>query len=169
MIDIIYQVDGIYSRPKNLGENLKLRIIGSMIHTGVYFGGQGGTDILQTYQEWLGTAGPEQCTGGGGDGPKRCIHHPRGLDQPTADDACLNHLFTHTEAGGVLGVAIQASPTTRISGGKSSQFSYIHKRVGGPYHHSTLSQRRTLFFYTRRVAEVVSRLNKLKTLTCLRN
>lgn len=41
----------------------------------------------------------------------------RGPGVPTAQDVCLNHLFTHVDLNGVLGVAVQASPSTNVLGG----------------------------------------------------
>jgi hypothetical protein len=92
--------------------------MGSMVHTnlnlmkGVGFEQQTGTLLLQKYQSWLADEGPTQCEG------DACINYPRGLDLPSADEACLNHLFTHGETDGILGVAIQASPgNVNINGG----------------------------------------------------
>lgn len=106
MIEIIYQVDGIYSREYNIQSLLSLKIAGAKVHRGVRFAGRDGSAVLRKYQNWLsgGTTGASDQM------------RPRGPKHPGPDDVCLNHVFTHAPAGGVLGVAIQAYPGS-IEGG----------------------------------------------------
>ena len=128
MIDIIYQVDGIYQRPYNLANLLSMKIVGTMIHD-YQFGGADGIVLLEHYQGWLtgfqpapeGTCKRTRKYGTVG------ARNPRGQTVKSATDVCLNHLFTHSDAGGVLGVAIQANQASFLPGGICAELSCTDK------------------------------------------
>jgi hypothetical protein len=106
MIDIVFQADGVLQKTGNLGDELRLRVVGAMVHPDMNFQiiadsnlGQG-IQLLSGYQRWLGQG-----------------KAARGPDQLTSSEVCLNHLMSHTGLSGVLGVAIQASPDIGVVGG----------------------------------------------------
>lgn len=117
MIDVMYQVVALYGASANLGGSLQLHVRGATVHTelALQFAPTGsggntrslGSKLLHAYQSWLAA----------GTSPAGVAQAVRGPSQPTAQEVCLNHLFTHTNLGGVIGVAIQASPEEDVVGG----------------------------------------------------
>lgn len=116
VVDILHQVDGIYQDPENfnektirfqiwgiyyLGNELGLSSSGEEIRAG---------EILSMYQRWLGKGAVNSRT-----------QRVRGSSLPASQDVCLNHLFTHTNAGGTLGIASRASVEPNTAGGICSK------------------------------------------------
>ena len=110
MIDVLFQVDGLYQHDDHLAGALSFRVAGVAVHDTLDFGvlapsssspGAATADpagrLLGRYQRWLATSGRA------GDVPPQAV--------------CLNHLFTHTNLNGVLGVAVQASARADVVGG----------------------------------------------------
>ena len=64
--------------------------------------------ILSSYETWLGAG---TAAGAGGALVSAAV---RGVGLPSSQGVCTNHLFTHTAANGILGLAqvASASPTT---------------------------------------------------------
>ena len=74
-------------------------------------------DLIR-YQGWLTGGRRASCKAfSKGYGAVAPESSPRGPSHRGATEVCLNHLFTHTAAGGVLGVAIQANPASFLPGG----------------------------------------------------
>eukprot|EP00050_Salpingoeca_kvevrii_P022425 m.126270 g.126270 ORF g.126270 m.126270 type:complete len:1460 (+) comp9705_c0_seq2:247-4626(+) len=112
MAEIFLAVNAIFQDSDNLGGILGLQIAGILVHTDDPFDfgeNEEGRVVLKSYQTYLGAnaTGPNvgQAT------------HVRGPWAPTSQEVCLNHLFTHTNLKGYLGVATIASPNFNQLGG----------------------------------------------------
>eukprot|EP00043_Microstomoeca_roanoka_P012706 m.123267 g.123267 ORF g.123267 m.123267 type:complete len:1065 (-) comp15566_c1_seq1:230-3424(-) len=108
MVDILFQVDGIYQNQRNFAGQLTFRIVGAAVHEDLDLSSIATTGsatdpasrTLEQYQRWL--ARKEDARGNG---------------YLTPQSVCLNHMFTHTNLQGVLGVAVQASKLNSVIGG----------------------------------------------------
>lgn len=127
MVDIIYQVDGVYSNSRNFAGTLNLYIVGSKVQTEFGFEPDPtqpslGSQVLRLYQMWL--------AGGTRNGISPRV---RGADLPTSQEVCLNHLFVHLNLRGVLGVAIQAVTDKDVIGGVCEPTIAIDSTTNAPY------------------------------------
>ena len=113
IVDTMHLVAGVYEDTANFdGDVLTFQVRG--LH---YMGSEAGlpqapdaavsgSSILRAYQVWLAQGAEAGQT-----------VNVRESGEPTSQEVCLNHMFTHTEAGGTLGVASRASAQTNIAGG----------------------------------------------------
>ena len=108
MITTMHHVDELYRREANLAGALTFAVVGTHVFTSAGegvpdFGSADAEGVILGYEAWLATGHSLTYTDGKWVSD---THDIRGLGQPKAMDACLNHLFTHTDVGGgVLGVA----------------------------------------------------------------
>eukprot|EP00911_Craspedida_sp_UC1_P001540 UC1_evm1s1162 len=114
MISVMNEVSGLYNEARNFaGTRIKFQVAGYTllgsnlgIPQGTTASPRVGNSVLQAYGQFLGN------------GAIRGTSQPvRGTGKPTSQDVCLNHLFTHNNCGGTLGVANTASTSPRFVGG----------------------------------------------------